>query len=199
MSKLYTLPHCIVVAATAAAVSACSDEADGNNVLEATPWSAVEKDEKGASSGDQQMTGKTRPWDRPDVEAYWPDPVETIQYDPKELKAVDTATGEFIVMRPGMRGGPGQFLYGTESRGWIVSGGYTSGWHPDVHVSIEFINALRLRSEPEKRQSRAEFDAAPIARMMRAFSDAARKADSHFAQIRMRSTPIRTVVIDTRQ
>jgi hypothetical protein len=153
---------------------------------------------KGSPAGGQAMSSKARPWNRTDVTVYRPEAIPGIEYDPKERKAVDPGTGEFLILRPGMRESPGQFVFGTVKEGIKGSGGYTAGWYPDERISVIFINALQLNSAPGKKQSRSEFDATPIARMMRGFWDAAFTAE-HAKDPLRRDLPIpHEIIIDTR-
>jgi len=145
------------------------------------------------------MSSKARPWDRPDVKVFRPESISTIEYDSKERKAVDTATGEYLVMAPDSHGGPGQFVFGTLTEGMVGSGGYTSNWYPEERISVLFINALSTRTpDPSRHLSRSEFDAAPIARMMRAVEDAAAAANPGLVKLQGHLPPARVVVIDTR-
>ena len=139
-----------------------------------------------------------RPWDRRDVHAYWPEPVDTIQYDPEQRKATDTATGEYIVMRPAVRESPGQLVFGTSSEDSKLFGGYTSNWYPDERIEAYFIRVLRSITDASKDLSPSEIDAAPIARMIRAQADAARAADPMFTKLQGHLAPPRVVVIDSR-
>ena len=146
------------------------------------------------------MAVKRRPWDRTDVQVFRPEPIPNLQFDYqlKERKAVDPTNGDFIIMRPGFRGGPGQLVFGDAEHGTIGDGGYTGDWYPDEHTSVTYINALTLRAQPGKRQSRSEYDAANIARMMAAASYAALGRDDRVNKLQRDLPPVKIVVIDTR-
>jgi hypothetical protein len=138
-----------------------------------------------------------KPWERPGVKVYWPEPVPGIQYDRKERKFVDPSTGEFLITRPGSGPDPAnQFVFGNIRDGILGSGGYDTGWKPEDRVSIVWIKSVYLKSQPRRALSRSEFDAAAIARMFGARGEVA--ADPIFAEIRRRSPPVKTVVIDSR-
>ena len=141
------------------------------------------------------MLGKAgRPWKQPGATVYRPEPVDTIEYDPKAMKVVDTATGEYLIMRPGSRGGPGQIAYGTLEEGQTISVGFTSNWYPDEEVLAFFVNTLRQRSNLSRQLSQAELSAAPVARMIVAYSDAVRGPDKVLSKV---SRP-QTIVVDNR-
>ncbi len=113
---------------------------------------------------------------------------------PRPGKAINSETGEVLVLTPGHGRNLGRYTFSNERTGLIAFGNYRSRWFPADHLmALEIISLRTQLGSASPDLARSEYDLAPLVGLICGRSDAA-----YVAEIRpklARKDPPKIIVI----